>query len=91
MDRKFEVERNALTEEDYKHFNGCWPNHTPTGDVLKETYSDGTSQSRVIFKGTWTAFGMCRDCGDHYIIARYSQYDRVDKETLKITFDVEDR
>lgn len=39
----------------------------------------------------WTPFGTARDCGDHYIIARYSRFDRLDKKTMEVTRDVEDR
>ena len=31
------------------------------------------------------------DCGDHYILARYASYDKIDKSTLAITKDIEDR
>lgn len=51
---------------------------------------------RVIVKSKrgckgWTPFGTARDCGDHYIIARYSRFDRLDKKTMDVTRDVEDR
>lgn len=44
----------------------------------------------VVFKGSWTRYDTIRDCGDHYIWARYSRYDRIDKKTLEVTRDVED-
>lgn len=61
-----------------------------TGETLEERWEDG-AQTLVVFKGSFTRYGMCRDCGDHYIIARYSRYDRIDKDTFKVTKDVEDR
>lgn len=71
----------------YKH-------HTPIGWMREEF--EHTTMSRIILKMKpghkgWTPYGCARDCGDHYIIARYSQFDRVDKKTLQITFDVEDK
>lgn len=49
------------------------------------------STTYVVFKGTWTRSGTIRDCGDHYIYAGYSSYTRIEKDTLEITEDVEDR
>lgn len=75
----------------YERFN---PGFTTTGELLTEEWEESGKVrgiTRVVFKGKYTAYGMCRDCGDHYIIARYSRYDRIDKATLKITEDVEDR
>ena len=62
-----------------------------TGETLKEEYEDGTSTTYVVFEGSWTRSGTVRDCGDHYIIARYSRFDRIDKGTLNIIKDVYDR
>lgn len=66
-----------------------------TGETLAETITDRqgyeTTTEYVIFEGTWTRSGTVRDCGDHYIIARYSRYDSIDKDTLEIKEDVEDR
>lgn len=85
---KIEIRKNALTPEAMEMYRRLNPSHEPTGDLLIETTKEGLA-SRVIFKGKFTH--SVRDCGDHYIIARYSSFDRVDKETLKITEDVEDR
>lgn len=63
----------------------------PTGETLNCTWSDGTSMTYVVFKGTRTPYGYVRDCGNHYIIARYSSYTRIDKGTMKVTEDVNDR
>lgn len=88
-----EVAQNALTQEEQDWFNkvNTFRKLASTGDTLKETFPDGSSQTLVVFKGSWTPYGMCRDCGDHYIIARYSRYDSIDKATLEITPDVDDR
>lgn len=77
------------TKENEEWFNrkGC----TMTGETYSEEYEDETATAYVVFKGTWTRSGTVRDCGDHYIIARYSRFDRINKETLEITKDVEDR
>lgn len=85
---KIEIRKNALTPEEIETYRRMNAGHEPTGDLLIETTKEG-STSKVIFKGKFTH--SVRDCGDHYIIARYSSFDRVDKETLKITEDVEDR
>ena len=75
------------TEENKKWFNRS--GYTMTGETL--TLGDDLRQTEyVVFKGTWTRFDTVRDCGDHYIKAQYSRYDRIDKETLEITVDVED-
>lgn len=63
---------------------------TATNDCLREQ-GDLGSTTHVIFIGKWTPYGYCRDCGDHWIIARWSRYDRIDKDTYKVTKDVDDR
>ena len=82
------VTRDAF---DRKWFEKVNPGFKTTGELLREEWNDGGSQTLVVFKGSHTPYGMCRDCGDHYIIARWSRYDRVDKDTMAITKDVEDR
>lgn len=62
-----------------------------TGETLKLGEPGVMVCEYVVFKGTWTRYGTVRDCGDHYIKAEYSSYTRIDKETLEITYDVEDR
>lgn len=61
-----------------------------TGETLTIDYGNESCEY-VVFKGSWTRYGTIRDCGDHYIMAGYSRYDRIDKDTLEITEDVEDR
>ena len=77
-----------LSEENKKLFNtkGC----TMTGETL--TLGDERENATyVVYKGKSTHYMSVRDCGDHYIYAGYSFYDRIDKETLVITKDVEDK
>lgn len=45
----------------------------------------------IVLRGKYTPVLCARDCGDHFILARYDRYDRIDKETFKITKDVEDK
>lgn len=62
-----------------------------TRDLLLETWPHDLKFEFNIVLGRYTPCGFCRDCGDHYIVARFSRYDRLDKETLEYTFDVEDK
>lgn len=85
-----------LENEEKEFYERVNPGFICTGATLIEKYREEQNresggQTLVVFKGKRTMYGMCRDCGDHYIIARWSRYDRIDKDTLKITFDVEDR
>lgn len=89
----------TLENGDREFFERLNPGYKCTGETLIEEYKvfedgetlvDGHSCTYVVMKGRFTQFEMCRDCGDHYIIARWSRYDRVDKQTRTITFDVED-
>lgn len=82
------------------YFNRVNPGWACTGETLEEHYEtrdadgrlvDGGGATYAVMTGPFTRYCMCRDCGDHYIIARWSRYDRIDKATLQITFDVEDR
>ena len=76
-----------LTEGNKKWYNR--KGYTMTGETL--TLGDERqSTTYVVFKGDWTRYNTVRDCGDHYIKAQYSRYDRIDKQTLEITRDVED-
>ena len=69
-----------------------------TGETLTERYEETTEREAgattyVVMRATgqkWTPYQMCRDCGDHYIIAKHSYYVRIDKGTLKRTVDVDD-
>ena len=68
------------------------PPITPTGEVIEvSSTSDPTIINKVVIQGSWTPYGFIRDCGDHYIIAKYSRYDRISKDLQTITEDTEDR
>lgn len=92
----YKFSKGKLETGDKEYFEKLNPGFSCTGETLYEEYEDidgfdGGGCEYVVMKGTWTNYGMCRDCGSHYIIARWSRYDRVDKETLEITFDVADK
>ena len=90
---------NQFNMNDREWYENVNPGFVCTGETLEERYTgndeyDSSMTEYVVMKATkrnYTSYGMCRDCGDHFIIARYSRYDRIDKKTLKITFDTEDR
>ena len=65
-------------------------------NVVGYLEEEGAVSGRVVLKPkpghrAWTPTGCARDCGDHYIVARYCSYDRVEKRTMAVTEDVEDR
>lgn len=83
-----------VDQEEKDWFAKWYKDHDVIG--FMHEYGDGYSISRVILKaktnsGNWTPSGCARDCGDHYIVAKYSSYDRVSKKRHKITKDVPDR
>lgn len=72
-----------------------WEGFEYTGEVIEIEYQDSisgtiTNAYRVV-KGKFTPYMGIRDCGDHYIKANYSSYDRIDKKTFEIVRDVEDK
>ena len=77
-----------LSEKNQKWYNR--EGYKMTGETL-QLGNERENCTYVVFKGSWTRYDNVRDCGDHYIKAGYSGYDRIDKETLEITKDVEDR
>ena len=88
-----------LEANENEFFERVNPGYICTGETLEERYEETEGREAgattyVVMKSKgkrWTPYGMCRDCGDHYIIARWSRYDRIDKGTFKRTIDVEDR
>lgn len=85
-----------LEQSDVEFFERVNPGYKCTGETLEERYEeesgrDGGGTTYAVMKGRFTPYGMCRDCGDHYIIAKWDKYIRIDKGTLKKTVDVEDR
>lgn len=92
----YNYSNGKLNNGDKEFFEKVNPGFKCTGETLIEEYEDldgfdGGGCEYVVMSGRWTNYGMCRDCGDHYIIARWSRYDRIDKETFDVTFDVADK
>ena len=91
----YKFERGTLPQEEREWFEQMNKGFKCTGETLAETFTDSfgleTGTTYAVMKGRFTAYGMCRDCGNHYIIARWARYDRIEKDTLEITYDVEDR
>lgn len=86
--------QGTLSKEDREFYKNSMatfkPKLQPTGELIKEEYEDGSSITRVIAKGSWTPYGVMRDCGTHYIVARHSRYDKISKDLQTVEFDVED-
>lgn len=81
--------RNLIAEEK-TYFQPFYTKHTVVGIMEENGIGRVIVKMKRGYKG-FTPCGCARDCGDHYIIARYSSFDSVDKKTLEITKDVEDR
>ena len=72
-----------INNEDKAYFQRFYKNHDVIGLLEEDTIT------RVIIKakncvGCWTPHGTARDCGNYYIIAKYSTYLKVDKKTLQV-------
>ena len=99
MKYTYTYQTGTLDAGEKEFFERMNPGFEATGETLNERYKeeqgrDGGATTYAVMKAKgrgWTPYGMCRDCGDHYIIARYSRYDRIEKGTFKRTVDVEDR
>lgn len=81
----------SLTKDLYEHFQQFYKKHRVIGYMR---YNDGINGAIIVkmkrgYKGC-TPLGCFRDCGDHYIKANWSSYDRYEKKTFKLTKDVED-
>ncbi len=80
-----------ITEAEKKDYQRFYKQHTPVGWM-----KDGDTITRLIvkmkpgYKG-WTPYMCARDCGDHYTVALYDRFDRIDKHTYTRTEDVEDK
>lgn len=86
---------DPLPPNEIEYFTAAWsryePPIMPTGEVIEvSSTSDPTIINKVVAYGSFTPYGFIRDCGDHYIIALYSRYDRISKDLQTITEDVED-
>ena len=99
MKYRYTYTLGTIEDGDREWFEKVNPSYVCTGETLEERYEEEEGRESgattyVVMKATgkrWTPYGMCRDCGDHYIIARWSRYDRIDKGTFERTVDVEDR
>lgn len=78
------------TDENLRWFN-IREGYEMTGETLTFEAENGAAATYVVFQGNRTWADTVRDCGDHYIKACYSEYISIDKKTLAITRDVEDR
>ena len=91
INETYRIGKIELTEENKKWYNR--DGFEMTGELLiHNMIVDGLEREThyVVFKGRYTPYGMVRDCGDHYIRAKYASWDRIDKGTLKVTYDVKD-
>ena len=92
--RVIEVSTGKIPSVEVEYFESMNHGWKCTGETLKESWVDRYgleyNTEYVVFKGKFTQYGMCRDCGDHYIIARWDRYDKIDKKTHEYTYDVED-
>lgn len=79
-----------ITDEQKNYFQKFYTKHNVVG-LLEDEYRTIIIVKMKQGQKGWTPTGCARDCGDHYIIARYSSYDRLDKKTLQLTKNVEDR
>ena len=80
----------TITDEMKRWYNR--DGYTVTGETLRiGDAHDYEYVTHMVFKGAWTRHGTVRDCGDHYVYAAYAEYYRIDKATLQITRDTEDK
>lgn len=90
--KRFTLGTIEKTEENKNFYNR--KGYTMTGETITETVNGiagEESTTYIIFKGSWTRSFSVRDCGDHFIIARYSRYDRINKSDFSLIVDVEDK
>ena len=79
-----------ITNEELAKYQTLYKNHTPIG-WMKEGVTTRLIVKMKPGRRGWTPYLCARDCGGHYIVARYDRYDKIDKRTFAITKDVEDR
>jgi hypothetical protein len=79
-----------IDDEERAQYQRFYKEHTPVGWMEEESITRLIVKMKRGYKG-WTPSGCARDCGDHYIVAHYGSYTRVDKRTLTVTKDVEDK
>lgn len=78
-----------ITEEQIAMYQPYYEHHTPIGWMREETITRLIVKMKPGYRSC-TPYDCARDCGKHYIIAKYDRYDRVDKDTLAVTKDVDD-
>lgn len=87
-----------LTKEEHDYFQSFYTKHKVVGYLMYEldTPSGPLPVGHVIvkmkkgYKG-WTPYGTARDCGKYYILSTYGGFEKLDKKTLSIEYDVEDK
>jgi hypothetical protein len=79
-----------LTEEEKAYFQQFYKAHEVVGMMEEENGNRIIVKMKRGYKG-FTPYGVARDCGNHYIIANYSSYDSVDKKTLEVTKNTDDK
>ena len=84
------IKGEPLAAREMNYYGACYKGLTPTGETIHKV-SDRESSAKVVFNGSWTPFGVIRDCGDHYIEALYSSYRWISKDLKHTREDVEDR
>lgn len=77
-------------EDEKKWFGACHRSHEVIGFLVTPFLSKVILKMKPGKKG-WTPYLCARDCGDHYILAQYASYTRIDKLTGETTADVEDK
>ena len=93
---KMTITIKTLNADDVAWFGRFYPKHNVIGDMVFTDDKTGETYDKIIVKmkpgcNGYTPTGTVRDCGDHYIEAKYSRFDKIDKKTLDITKDVEDK
>lgn len=84
------VSVSTLSAEAMEFFKKSHKGYLPTGDCVTIQIGDESTEY-VAFSGKpSTLYGMLRDCGDHWILADWYGYIRIDKETLGMYFDSKD-
>ena len=79
-----------INEEYREYFQKFYPRHNIIGLLERDNETTIILKMKKGYKG-FTPSGCVRDCGDHFIIANYSGYDRIDKETFHVTKSNEDK
>lgn len=88
---KFTRCSERLTDEEMRYYAEANKSRglVPTGEAIKEEYKSG-SCTRVVFRGDWTPYDCMRDCGDYYIVAYWTHYNKISKDLQTIEYDVDD-